>query len=130
MLKPVYTVTAVRAGRWWIISVRELRAVHTQARRLDLAESVARDAIALALATPQDTFDVALQIDLSSLGAIKAPIEDALRARTAAEHAQELAAASLRRAVKEIRGAGYSARDAGMLLNLSNQRISQVEREG
>jgi hypothetical protein len=120
MLKPVYTVTAVRAGRWWIISVRELRAVHTQARRLDLAESVARDAIALALATPQDTFDVALQIDLSSLGAIKAPIEDA----------QELAAASLRRAVKEIRGAGYSARDAGMLLNLSNQRISQVEREG
>ena len=129
MLKPLYRVTAVRTGRWWIISVRELRAVHAQARRLDMAESISREAIALALGAPPDSFDVALTADLGSLGGLKAPIEEALSARKAAEHAQELAAAAVRRAVGEIRAAGYSARDAGMLLGLSNQRISQIEHQ-
>ena len=43
--------------------------------------------------------------------------------------AQAQAQASLRTAVREIRTAGYTARDAGMLLGLSNQRISQIEHE-
>jgi hypothetical protein len=129
MLKPLYRVTALRSGRWWIISVRELRAVHAQVRRLDTAESRAREAIALALGAPQDSFDVSLNADLSSLGALKGPIEEALNARKAADHAQEVAAASLRRAIRDIRAAGYTARDAGVLLGLSNQRISQIERE-
>jgi len=130
MLKPVYRVTAARAGRWWTVNVRELSAVHTQARRLDMVESMAREAIALALRTPQDSFDIAMQTDLASLGSIRAPVEEALSARKASERALEHASASMRRAVQEIRSAGYSARDAGMLLGLSNQRISQIERKG
>ncbi len=130
MLKPVYRVTAARAGRWWTVNVRELSAVHTQARRLDMVESMAREAIALALRTPQDSFDIAMQTDLASLGSLRTPVEEALSARNASERAQEHASASMRRAVQEIRSAGYSARDAGMLLGLSNQRISQIERKG
>jgi hypothetical protein len=38
-----------RSGRWWAISVPELKGVHTQARRLDQAEAMAREAIALML---------------------------------------------------------------------------------
>jgi hypothetical protein len=129
MLKPTYRVTAVRNGRWWAITVRELASVHTQARRLDMVESMAREAIALALRAPDDSFDIAVQTDLASLGVLQAPIEDALRARKAAEHAQDQAYAAVRRAVREIRSAGYTARDAGMLLGLSNQRISQIEHE-
>jgi hypothetical protein len=129
MLKPTYRVAAVRAGRWWNISVRELSAVHSQARRLDMVESMAREAISVALRAPEDSFDIAMQTDLTSLGDLQAPVEDALRAREAAEKAQDQASAAVRRAVREIRAAGYTARDAGMLLGLSNQRISQIEHE-
>jgi predicted RNase H-like HicB family nuclease len=129
MLKPTYRVTAARAGRWWMISVRELAAVHSQTRRLDAVESMAREAIAQALRAPDDSFSIAMQTDLGSLGVLRAPIEDALRAREAAEKAQGYASVAVRRAVREIRAAGYTARDAGMLLGLSNQRISQIEHE-
>jgi hypothetical protein len=129
MLKPTYRVTAVRAGRWWQISVRELGSVHSQSRRLDMVESMAREAIALALRAPDDSFDVSIHTDLTSLADLQAPIEDALRARDAAQKAQDQASAAVRRAVREIRRAGYTARDAGMLLGLSNQRISQIEHE-
>jgi hypothetical protein len=112
-----------------MISVRELAAVHAQARRLDMVESMAREAIGLTLRAPDDSFDVAVQTDLSSLGNLQAPVEDALRAREAAAKAQEHASVAVRRAVREIRAAGYTARDAGMLLGLSNQRISQIEHD-
>lgn len=129
MVKPTYAVRAVRTGRWWAIDVRELRNVHTQARRLDQVESMAREAIALALRAPDDSFDVAVQVDMPSLGALQPAIEQALRAREAADQAQAKAAAVVRQAVGEIRRAGYTSRDAGMLLGYSNQRISQIERE-
>jgi transcriptional regulator len=35
----------------------------------------------------------------------------------------------MRHSVSEIRASGYTSRDASMLLGLSNQRISQIERE-
>lgn len=129
MVKPTYAVRAVRSGRWWAIDVRELRNVHTQARRLDQVESMAREAIAVSLQAPDDSFDVALQVEMPSLGALQPAIEQALRAREAADQAQARAAAAVRQAVAEIRGGGYTSRDAGMLLGYSNQRISQIERQ-
>jgi predicted RNase H-like HicB family nuclease len=129
MRKPTYTVTATRNGPWWAISVRELASVHTQTRRLDKVETMAREAISLSLDAAQDSFDVAVHVELASLGSLQAPIEEATRARQAAAKSQDLSAASMRRAVAQIRGAGYTARDAGMLLGLSNQRVSQIERD-
>jgi DNA-binding XRE family transcriptional regulator len=35
----------------------------------------------------------------------------------------------MRIAVSEVRASGYTSRDAGLLLGVSNQRISQIERE-
>jgi DNA-binding XRE family transcriptional regulator len=35
----------------------------------------------------------------------------------------------MRHAVSEVRASGYTSRDAGLLLGLSNQRISQIERQ-
>ena len=129
MVKPTYAIRAVRSGRWWAIDVRELRNVHTQARRLDQVESMAREAIAVSLQAPDDSFDVAVQVDMPSLGALQPTVEQARRAREAADHAQAKAAAAVRQAVLEIRAAGYTSRDAGMLLGYSNQRISQIEQE-
>jgi transcriptional regulator len=35
----------------------------------------------------------------------------------------------MRHAVSEVRASGYTSRDAGLLLGVSNQRISQIERQ-
>ena len=129
MVKPIYTARAVRNGRWWAIDIRELRSVHSQSRRLDQVEQMAREVIGLALQAPPDTFDVSVQVDFPSLGALQVPVEAALRAREAAELAQHRASDAMRTAITEIRSAGYTARDAGMLLGVSNQRISQIEHE-
>ena len=128
-MKSTYQVRATRTGRWWAIEVPELPGVHSQARRLDQVESMAREAIALLLGVSEDAFDVAVMPDLSSLGELRQTIEEALRARDAAEAAQSKASAAVRHAVREIRNSGYTARDTGMLLGVSNQRISQLEKE-
>ena len=128
MMKPTYELKAVRRGRWWAVEVRELRHVHCQARRLDQAEALAREAIAVALQTPEDSFDVALHADLASMGGLQTPIERALQARKDSDAARDRAMSAMRDAVRQIRSAGYTSRDAGMLLGVSNQRISQIER--
>jgi hypothetical protein len=89
---------------------------------------MAREAIALILDVPEDSFDVIVEPQIGTLGDLGQAIQDALRARQLAEAAQDLSSAAMRHAVSEIRSSGYTARDAGMLLGISNQRISQLER--
>lgn len=127
-MRTTYGVTVVRHGRWWAIGVPELPGVHSQARRLDQVDAMAREAIALLLGVAEDSFDLAIHPDLASLGGLQASIEAALEAREAAELAQDRASSTTRHAVGEIRRSGYTSRDAGALLGLSNQRISQIER--
>ena len=54
----VYRVDTERSGRWWAITVPELRGVFSQARRRDEVERMARDAIALYLDVALDSFEV------------------------------------------------------------------------
>jgi predicted RNase H-like HicB family nuclease len=129
-MKPRYKAIAVRSGRWWALAVPELEGVFTQSRRLDQAEPMIREVIGLMLQVPQDSFDVVVEPQMESMGDLRAAIEDALRARQAAEEAQEASSMAMRHAVREVRSSGYTARDAGMLLGVSNQRISQIERSG
>jgi predicted RNase H-like HicB family nuclease len=128
-MKPTYRVAAIRSGRWWAIEVPALPGVHSQARRLDQVEDMAREAIALMQNVPEDSFDVTVETDLASLGGLQPLINEALEAREAYELAQDRASAAMRQAVGEIRSSGYTSRDAGMLLGVSNQRISQIERQ-
>jgi hypothetical protein len=53
-----------RSGRWWLIDVPEVPAAHSQARRLDQAEAVARDLIALLTDSDPDSFDVEVKVQL------------------------------------------------------------------
>lgn len=43
-----YTVEARRSGGWWALSIPALPGVHSQVRRLEQADGMIRDAIALA----------------------------------------------------------------------------------
>ncbi|HEX6499003.1 MAG TPA: type II toxin-antitoxin system HicB family antitoxin [Micromonosporaceae bacterium] len=53
-----YTAVCRRSGNWWAITVPQIKGVHTQTRRLDQAEHMAREAIALMLNVAPDSFDV------------------------------------------------------------------------
>jgi hypothetical protein len=128
IMRPLYTVAAVRTGRGWTLDVRGLSGVRSQARRLDLADAQIRDAIAMTLDVPEDSFDLAIEPQLESLGYLRDVIVTALHARQVAEDAQRASSNAMRRAVLDIRDAGYTARDAGILLGVSDQRISQIER--
>jgi predicted RNase H-like HicB family nuclease len=54
----VYKVEIERDGRWWAISVPQLPGVFSQARRRANVDSLAREAIALYLDIPQDSFEI------------------------------------------------------------------------
>ncbi len=53
-----YTAVAEHAGAWWAITVAEMPGVFSQARRLDNVEHMARDAIALMLDVPPESFEI------------------------------------------------------------------------
>jgi predicted RNase H-like HicB family nuclease len=57
----VYEVYIERSGSWWAISVPELRGVFSQARRRTDVARMARDAIALYLDVPLDSFEIAVR---------------------------------------------------------------------
>jgi predicted RNase H-like HicB family nuclease len=115
-----YTAVCRRSGDWWAISVPEIKGVHTQARRLDQAEDMAREAIALMLDVVPDSFDVDLRPEVPD------EVTVALNARQEAERAEERANRVTRDAITSLLARGLTVRDAGSLLHLSPQRVSQI----
>lgn len=120
-----YTVNAYREGDWWALEVPDAE-VFTQCRRLDQAATVAREAIALKYDVPEDDIligDVNAEIgdDITALR------NESRQKALAAEEASRQAAASARHVVAEIRSRGYSLRDTATMLNLSHQRVAQLE---
>lgn len=124
MTRQAYTAVCRRSGGWWAIEVPGVPGVFTQARRLDQAEAMARDALALMLDVPQDSFDVELEIGdehiTRAVAAVKA-------ARADAERAAEEAAGRTRDVLLTlVREEHLSFRDAGRLIGVSHQRVGQV----
>jgi predicted RNase H-like HicB family nuclease len=115
-----YTAVCVRSGDWWAIRVPELKGVHSQTKRLDQVEAMARDAIALFLEVEPGSFAVRVQPELP------AEVSEALQARAEAKAADERADQATRTAAALLLKKGYSVRDAGRLLGLSPQRVSQI----
>ena len=121
----VYAVAAERDGRRWFLRVGELPGVFSQVRRLDQAEGMARDAIAAFLDVSPDGFDVAISVSLpSDLQRDVAGVID-LRGvidRTEREYAER----TRRLATRLVQGEGLTVREAGRVLGLSYQRVSQL----
>jgi predicted RNase H-like HicB family nuclease len=118
-----YTAVCRRTDVWWAISVPELKGVHTQARRLNGAEAMVREAIALFLDVAPNSFAVTLRAEVPEA---QESITEALIARQAAREADEKAAAATRAALKRLTELGLTVRDAGQLLGISPQRVSQL----
>jgi predicted RNase H-like HicB family nuclease len=125
MKRKTYTARCQRSGDWWAISVPELRGVHTQARRLEKAEAMVRDAIALFLDVPSDSFDVRIETVLPR--DLQRKVGRARKVRGQAEVLQrEAAIASAEVAADLVQNAHLTVRDAGRVLGLSHQRITQL----
>jgi predicted RNase H-like HicB family nuclease len=115
-----YTVECVRSGDWWAITVPELRGVFSQARRLDQVEPMAREAIALMLDVDVDSFHVEVKPKVPD------EVVRARQARSALREAEQSAEEATRHAATELLRQGYTVRDAGKLLGISPQRVSQI----
>jgi predicted RNase H-like HicB family nuclease len=123
-----YTATATRSGSWWAIQVEELDGVWTQARRLDQVEAMTRDAIALLLEVPEDSFDVAVRVELPD--EMRTAIEELHAAKANAEAASAEASQVAQRTVQTLHNkARLPLRDIGQVLGVSYQRAHQLLRQ-
>lgn len=122
-----YRVVARRAGDWWALEVPDLPGVFSQAKRLEKADEAAREAIAIMLDVEPDTITVTIEPELRAdeRHALK-EVEQARQARKDAEDQERLA---MQRAASTLTR-HLSQRDAGRVLGLSFQRVSQLLQEG
>lgn len=123
-----YTVRARRVGKWWALDVEGVAGAHTQVRRVDQAEGMAREAIAGVLEVAADSFEVIVAPVVPA--AVRALVDEATEARSQAAQAQDAAAQLTRRAAERLVEEGLTVRDAGVLLGVSHQRIAQLVRSG
>lgn len=118
-----YRVTARRSGDWWALEVPDLPGVHSQTKRLDRAAGEAREAISLMLDVEADDIEVEVETQLPP------EVREVLKAVARAHKAAEAAAVQEREAM--VRAASVltqdlSQRDAGEVMGVSFQRISQL----
>jgi DNA-directed RNA polymerase specialized sigma subunit len=123
--RKIYTVRAQRDGKWWAISVEELPGALSQVRRLDQAEAMAREVIALVLDVPEDDFDVVVVPELSEEH--REALAELDRAKE--QYAESMAALAERQrkaTLLLVKEAGLTVRDAATVLGVSFQRVSQL----
>jgi len=117
-----YRAVAERSGDWWAISVPELPGVYTQAKTLGKGEVMAQEAIALMLDVPTRRVKVELEAKVPGAEAV---LRDLRMARKRRAEAVEREAADLARAARRLT-AMMTVRDAGKVLGMSYQRVSQL----
>ena len=121
----VYEVLAERDGRHWFLRVKELPGVFSQVRRLDQAEGMARDAIAAFLDIPAVGFGVSVTVRLPA--DLERDVAGVINLRGAIDRTErEYAEQTRRLATRLVQGEGMTVREAGRVLGLSFQRVSQL----
>ena len=120
-------VTAVceRSGGWWAVNVPEVEGAYTQAKRLDQVPAMVADAVHLLTGTRVADIHVTLEARGVDVGREK--WDEARNVEAQARKLQEEAAGLARAAVALYRDQGLSVRDIGTLLELSPQRVSQLQ---
>lgn len=116
------TAKARRSGAWWAVEVAEFPGVFTQARRLDQVSSMVADAIAMF--AQLDAGEV--EVTVVPLTEVDDLIARAQEARAQADEAAALASALAREAARALAERNITTRDAGALMGVSPQRISQL----
>ncbi|HVT77447.1 MAG TPA: hypothetical protein VHD87_10485 [Acidimicrobiales bacterium] len=114
---PTYVVHAVRCDGWWAVACPRVDGVATHIRTLSQIDTVARDAIAQALAVPADSFDVVLGDVRFADDTVTQLIANALAERELAEAAAARAEGALRDAIAALSALGLTVRDTGRVFH-------------
>ena len=122
--RSTYTVRCERSDNWWAISVVGMPGAFGQVRRLTQARETARDVIAMMLEASPDSFDIELEPVINP--AVHRSLKRALTARKQADEVQSAALEATRHAAKALIDSGVTVRDAGEILGISFQRVSQL----
>ncbi|MDO5678318.1 MAG: hypothetical protein Q4G35_12520 [Propionibacteriaceae bacterium] len=116
------TAQVQRSEGWWAITVREVPGVFTQTRRLDQVPKMVTEAVRLMLEDPA----LDLEITVAPHTQWDELLEETALARAEAEAAAARAAQLTRNLAVALTEGGLTVRDAGHLLNVSPQRVSQL----
>jgi len=122
-----YRVTARRVGEWWALEVPDLPGVFSQAKRLERADEAAREAIAVMLDI--DPASVAVDVVPILSAEEKAVVAEVAKAQKAARVAADAERQAMQKAAAVLTR-DLSQRDAGRVLGVSFQRVSQLLQGG
>lgn len=121
------TAKARRSEGWWAVEIPEVGGAFTQAKRLDQVSGHAADAVAVLEGISPDRVEVeAVDYDLDD-PAMTRDIDEAKTLSRDARRAAENASTAMRAVVRKLRERGLSVRDVGTILQISPQRVSQLE---
>jgi hypothetical protein len=118
----LYTATAVRDGRWWLLTVDGIGA--TQSRTLKDAPQAVRGLVSSMLDVDPTTVDVEVVPAIDP--AVLDHVASARRAVSDAARKQAQAAAESRAAARDLAGLGLTGTDIATILEVSPQRVSQL----
>lgn len=118
-----YHAEVTRDGRFWLIRVREIDR-SPQALRYKDVVTMANELIEIMDGVKDDEYDLHLEVHLPS--SVKDHQARAEVLREEAQRKQAEAAAEHRAAVQGLLALGVSQREAGEVLGMSFQRVSQL----
>lgn len=126
--RETYVITAGRSGDWWALTVSGgglKRGYHTQVKRLEQAEEMARDLVAtmrdVDVSEIDADFDLAVADD-----EVATELEATLLTRLAATLVKQKAAEATQATVADLARRGYVHRDIGYLLGMSHQAVGKL----
>ncbi|NQX25983.1 hypothetical protein HQQ81_01275 [Microbacteriaceae bacterium VKM Ac-2854] len=125
MTRQEFAATAVRDGRWWLVTIPALDTVG-QARSVNEVEAVAIEIAALYLNVPEDEVTVTVTVHVTPEA--EAAWQEAETAERESREAQERSAAARRRAVAIARADRYTLDAAAAAFGVSRTRVRQLER--
>jgi predicted RNase H-like HicB family nuclease len=121
-----YTARATRSGKWWAITVDQVKGAHSQARRLDQVEANAREVIALMTDEPADSFDVEVVPEIPQEW--QETLELYARLSEEASEFHRRAAEARETTVHRLVECGLTFRDVGAVMGISYQRVAQIDK--
>jgi DNA-directed RNA polymerase specialized sigma24 family protein len=122
-----FVVTAQKSGDWWALTVEGpglRRPAYTQARRLDKAEAMVRDLLALQFdIDPADVGNIEITpVDQS----LADEVADTRKLRREADRLRDEATTRTRSTARHLRERGYAQREIGALLGVSHQAVGKL----